>query len=120
MKQRRNRRQERMAKIHQSLGNTCAIRGCMRKPLTIDHIYGRDYNLANMGGDSRVLVYEKELRMGLLQLHCRYHANQQGALKKNSGFRNSNQHITHKICFCSKCKSKSKTNRVVRYFFGAS
>src|SRR4030095_9013349 len=102
------KRKARMERIKQILGNRCYIQGCYRTPLTIDHKYGRDYSLSNV---DRVVVYEQELIQGRLRLLCSFHNSQQGAIKKQNGFRNKNHHVTNKKCFCSTCWPRHLTKR---------
>jgi hypothetical protein len=83
--------------------NRCAISGCYRTDLQVDHKFGRGYSLHHMSESQRRRLYEEEEKRGLLRALCSYHNQSFGGMKSRN--RNSNSIIN---CNCDACLEKKR------------
>ncbi len=65
----RRNRARRLAKLLKQLGGRCQECGS-RRHLTIDHIYGRDWDIRKVHSWKRLRIYEEEADAGKVQILC--------------------------------------------------
>lgn len=69
-----------------ALGGKCAVAGCTRTNLEIDHVDGRDYEARKLDPSLRATRYWREFLSGVrLQVLCKYHNGQRGRPQANRG-----------------------------------